>query len=221
MALLIISLVVLKQRPSSNKPRKMIDLSAFKQPEYSLFCIAVFFVFTGAYTPFYYLSIFAEENLGASQSLAFDLLAVLGAGSTIGRIVPNIAAAKYGAFNVFCFCLLVCGFLQFIWGSVHSIGGLSAFAVFYGLFSGVTAGLPPVIIAQMSPSLDVIGTRVGMALQFGAIGFLIGNPIAGVILSSKAGFEGVQAFSGALLLAAFVVIFLASNAYERRRKAAK
>ena len=218
LAFLIVTFVLLKQRPSSNKPRKLLDLSAFRQPEYSLFCAAVFFIFVGAYTPVYYLSIFAEAKLGASESLSFDILAVLGAGSTLGRIIPNIAAAKYGAFNVLCLCVLVCGLLQFIWGSIHSIGGLAAFALFYGLFSGVTAGLPPVIIAQMSPTPDIIGTRIGMVLQFSALGFLIGNPIAGAILSGKAGFEGVQAFSGAILLLAVVVLFFAT-AYERRRKA--
>jgi hypothetical protein len=71
--------------------------------------------------------------------------------------------------------------------------------------------LPPAILVSLSPSLNQIGVRVGMALTIGSLGVLIGSPIAGAILAgqsadttpsseSRGGEEGVHGleFSGTL-----------------------
>jgi hypothetical protein len=48
-----------------------------------------------------------------------------------------------------------------------------------------------------------------MVLLIGSIGVLIGNPIAGAILDSNSSFEGLQAFTGATLLASSVLLIVA------------
>jgi MFS family permease len=87
---------------------------------------------------------------------------------------------------------------------------LLATSILYSFFSGGLMALPPAILVSLSPSLNQIGVRVGMALTIGSLGVLIGSPIAGAILAgqsvdtgtsgSRGGEEGVHGleFSGTL-----------------------
>jgi predicted MFS family arabinose efflux permease len=217
---ILLSLFTLKQRPSPNKPRKLIDPTAFREMGFNIFTVALFFAFAGLYLPFYYLPIFAEEKLGASQNLTFDVLSILGGGSIIGRILPGILAVHFGTFNLLGFCVLMSGKMLFIWGAVHNTGGLAALTLFYGIFSGMKVGFLPVALAELSPTVALIGTRTGMSLTFAAMGILVGNPIAGAILKGKPGFEGLQAFGGAFMIFSSLLLFLAALAYRKRRESA-
>jgi MFS family permease len=104
---------------------------------------------------------------------------------------------------------LICGMLAFIWGSVHNLGGMVSFSLWYGIFGGCVASLAPIAALEMSPSLHIAGTRVGMVLFIGSIGVLIGNPIGGTILNGRSGFDGLEAFTGATLLASSVLLVVA------------
>ena len=53
------------------------------------------------------------------------------------------------------------------------------------------------------------GTYFGTILLLDSIGVLIGNPIAGAILRSDAGFVGLQAFSACMVLVAGFVLVVA------------
>jgi MFS family permease len=83
--------------------------------------------------------------------------------------------------------------------------------------------LPPAVLVSLSPNLNKIGVRVGMALTIGSLGVLVGSPVAGAILSrqSKNGnpdilgslnytgtliFTGIALFVCAVLMSATRVI---------------
>lgn len=70
----------------------------------------------------------------------------------------------------------------------------------------------------MSPSIHIARTRLGMIFFIGSIGALIANPIAGAILNGKLKFEGVQAFSGAVLLFSSVAVLTVWELLQRHRK---
>jgi predicted MFS family arabinose efflux permease len=217
LAFLGVAIAVLKQRATPNKPRKLLDSTAFREADYVLFLIGMFLFFVGGYIPYYYMPAFAQLKIHTSPDLAFNMLPIIAGGSTLGRVIPNLATQKFGIFNVAGFCILVCGMLLFIWGAVHNIGGMAIYSLFYGFFSGILAAIPAVAIAQLSPHVGLIGTRMGMAFQVAAVGFLIGNPIAGAILNGRSSFDGLQAFGGACLLGAFVFICLTSQEHAKRQ----
>ena len=206
---LLVSLAVLRQRPTPRKPRALMDVTAFREARFIVFAIACLFMFAGAYNPFYFASVFSREVLQLSENMCYNMLAIIGAGTTVGRLLPAFAAMRYGSLPTFAVCVLVCGLLAFIWGSVHNLGGMVNFTLFYGIFGGCVASLTPVACVEMSPSLHIAGTRVGMVLLIGSIGVLIGNPIAGAILQSNSSFRGLQAFTGAVLLASSVLLIVA------------
>src|ERR1700759_930106 len=73
LAVMLFGLAVLKQRPSPKRPRKLIDWSAFLELRFDAFSASQFFVFAGAYVPFFFLPIFAQEKAGMSESLSLNM----------------------------------------------------------------------------------------------------------------------------------------------------
>ena len=89
----------------------------------------------------------------------------------------------------------------FIWIGIHTTIGLILFCLFYGFFSGAFISLSlNVIAAALCPHTSVLGVRMGMICFPTAIGFLIGNPIAGTIL--KHSWTGLQVFCGGTMVLA-------------------
>jgi predicted MFS family arabinose efflux permease len=217
LAVMLVALAVLKQRPSPQQPRKLIDWSAFHEPRFNVFCVATFFMMAAAYVPYYYIPVFGQEKVGMSQNLSNDMLAVMSTGSIFGRISPGILAVKYGVFPILGLAAFISGMLDFIWGSVTNVGGVVSFSIFYGYFSGACAGLAPVAVQYLSP-MHLLGTRSGMALVFMSIGVLIGNPIAGAILNSRSHFTGVQVFGGAFCVFSSLLVFLTSQETQKHEK---
>lgn len=91
-----------------------------------------------------------------------------------------------------------------------------AFAILYGIFSGAYVSLSTTIAAMLSPSLQVLGTRMGMVSVPMAIGLLIGNPIGGALISR--GYVAMQAFSASCTVVAAVAMLLSRVYYPKWRR---
>lgn len=193
---LLVPNLVMKVRVLPATRRAMLDLPAFKEPAYSLFCFSNFLIFIGMYVPFFYVQLYSLSH-GTSANLAFYLISIINAASTFGRIVPNAVADKLGPFNIAVPCTVLSGMLIFVLISIDSSASTVLFCVFYGFFSGALVSLPPTMILALSPSRGVIGTRLGMCFAFTAIGILIGTPIAGAILNAH-GFTATWVFGGVM-----------------------
>lgn len=160
------------------------------------------------YIPFFYVQNFAASRGITGTSLAFYMLPVMNAASVFGRIIPNFFADKTGPLNMLVPTSALAGVLAFCWIAVDGLPGLVVFCIFYGLFSGTVVSLPPTTVVSLSPSLSVVGTRMGMSFAFAAFGLLVGNPVAGAILNS-AGWLGLQLFCACSVVAAASVWVLA------------
>ena len=105
-------------------------------------------------------------------------------------------------------CTLACGILGFSWRAIHNTGGVVVFSALYGFTSGLWLTLPMMVLVALSPSLGVVGVRMGMAFSIASFGILIGQPIAGVIL--KRSWTGLQVWAGATVVLG-AAIMLASR----------
>lgn len=82
-------------------PRKGADVSfrifkeTFTDRTYVILTAAMFFVFWGMFIPFYYLPSYGLAP-GVSLAMANNLLAILNAGSFIGRLVSGLTADMFG-----------------------------------------------------------------------------------------------------------------------------
>lgn len=218
LALQIVCIAVMRVRVLPPGQRKLLDVAAFKEIPYTAFSFAEFVGFMGMYIPFFYIQTFAIENHTTDNNLAFYTLSILNAASVFGRIIPNFLADKTGPLNMLIPCSLIAGILAFCWIAVDNVAGTIIFCIFYGFFSGTFVSLPPTTVVSLSPSLSVVGTRMGMSFAFAAFGILIGNPVAGVILNSH-GWTSLQVFSGATVIAAAALCAVARFTKVRALKA--
>ena len=212
LATLIVPLAGMKMRVKPSARLQLFEPVAWAEKPYTFFGIGEFFGFMGVYIPFFYISVYAVQRGITDENLAFYLLAILNAGSVFGRIMPNFLADKTGPFNMLVPCSLAATVLAFAWIGINNTAGLIVFCVLYGFFSGTFVSLPPPTVVTLSPSLAVVGVRMGMNFALAAVGLLIGNPIAGAILGSGTttqAWDGLKGFNGASVALATVFMVLA------------
>jgi MFS family permease len=101
---------------------------------------------------------------------------------------------------------LVSGVTVSLWLATHTKGGTIAFAIMYGFISGGLVSIPPITVAFLSKSQDEYSTRMGMAFTICSFGALVGNPIAGALITvsarGKKSFTGPWLFAGGTMMAA-------------------
>lgn len=186
--LYLVSYVVLlgRQQPRTMSLRRFFDPSALTDLPFLLLCIASVCSATAYYIPSLYLPLVTLERISsASPDFGFDLLAILNGASVVGRLLAGFAAAIWGPTETISICLVLGSVLLFCWSAVNTISGTIAWAVFWGMISGVLVALPGAFIPLFCPSLAVVGTRSGMYWVFVGLGMLIGSPIGGAIYDGR------------------------------------
>lgn len=210
------------RRPS--RRRAILDLRAFRELSFMLFALALFFNYVAFYIPAFYLPTIARVTLHQSQDFAFEAIVFVAVGSFLGRLIPMLAASLVGSMQVYLVATLAAVVVLFAWTAVHNVPGFVIFSVVYGLISGTLVAAPSAAISHpvLSPSMSVIGMRLGILWMFGSVGILIGAPIAGAVVDVKrAYFVPGQCFAGAVVAAAsmcLVAPFLAVLRYDRKPK---
>ena len=81
-----------------------------------------------------------------------------------------------------------------------------AFCALYGFFSSPLTSLVPNVVLKLCSNSESFGTRLGMLFIPMSLGYLIGDPIAGVILA--AGWVPLQVFCAGTLLACAAVMLV-------------
>jgi len=202
-SLVALPLLMTGPAPKPSAPRKIIHWYALREFTFSAYGFANFFIFMAYFVPLFYVPYLAARNPGVSTELGFYLLSVLNAASAFGRIGASFICRTLGAPNVLLFSVVASTVLLFGWIGVHSLAGSVIFSILFGLVSGLLISVNPLLIAHpvVSPTLSVVGTRMGMQWFATSLGVLVGAPIAGVLVSSgqDTGPLYLQAFSGAVM----------------------
>lgn len=223
LGLLIFPVAIMRMRKAPGGSRALLDLPAFSDPGFTLFALGLFLVHVGVEFPFYYAPLYGSSVMGLKDEVTFYIPAVMNAGSLFGRVIPGLVADKVGSLNTIIPAGFICAVLVFAWLGIDSASGLWVFSGLYGACSGALLSMPATVVAAISPDASLVGTRMGMSFTFAGLGLLIGNPIAGAILSVPQGtFKGAQSFSAAMLLAGsivFVGVKMVVGKSEKRPKA--
>ncbi|KAM5479868.1 hypothetical protein McanCB56680_005296 [Microsporum canis] len=209
-ATMSISICLLKMRFKPTERRSLIQLSAFRDPVYSLFCISQFCGFLGLYNMMVYIQPYAIDEGIMSTDLAFYLFAILNSASTLGRIIPNYFVDFLGPLNVMIPMTFCSGIIALGWIGVHSTASIIVIAILYGFCSGAFVSVPPVVLISITPDLRDFGTRLGMTFVFNSVGALAGTPIGGAIIHGSGNeYLGVQLLAGCCLLMSGVFLVIA------------
>ncbi|KAI6124764.1 major facilitator superfamily domain-containing protein, partial [Pisolithus croceorrhizus] len=203
-ALGIANLGIDRRLPSVNVKGGLVNLSAFRYPAYTIYCISGITCYLGLYTMPTYLPVSATA-VGMSNNFSFLLIAITNAASGLGRLSVGLLSDQIGEY-----CALLCnlgplnamipfrglaGILTFAWPYASSQGALIGVSLLYGIASGTYVSL---IVAPAMAMGDVsdVGRRVGMFLTIAALGTLVGTPISGAINARTGGFKDPGFYAG-------------------------
>lgn len=196
--------MVLSWKKAEKKPpRALFDWAAFREPEFVTYNIAVFFMFTAYWVPWFYIPLFARFGAGSSASLSFYLLSITNATTIVGRLTTPIWQRWLNPIHLMFGVTFLASVLVWSWISISELPNFITFCIFWGLISGTMAVLPASGIAMLSPSIDVVGARMGMVWAGSAIGVLVGSPIAGAVSDPRNNdFLGGQIYAGICMMVA-------------------
>ena len=186
MATLILPLAVIRPLQYPGKRRSLLDKNSLFDIPYLCFGLGTLFGYMGIYVVFFYIQLYALARTNMTSHLAFYLLALINAGSSLGRILPNFAADYIGTLNMQSIFAFASAILSLSLIAIKTVPGILGFCVLYGFFTGTFVSLPAPTVASLSTTVMAsLGARMSMAFMAAGLGSLIGSPIAGAILSAN------------------------------------
>jgi MFS family permease len=184
---------------------------------YVLTVAGAFLCLITVYFPTFYIQLYSITN-GVSMTPAFYSVAILNAGSVVGRILPNLLADFVGPFNLVIPCVVACGGLMFSLLGIRDAASMAVVSTFYGIFSGAYLALVVAVVASLARSPAEIGQRIGIAFTATSIAALIGTPIAGALLTNDLHWIRAIIFSAVCVLLGAGFFTAARLVHIRERK---
>ncbi|KAI6103628.1 MFS general substrate transporter [Pisolithus sp. B1] len=130
-ALGISNLAIDRRLPPVNVKGGLLNLPAFRNPAYTIYCISGIACSLGLYTMLTYLPVSATA-VGMSNYFSFYLVAIANAASGFGRLSAGFLADHIGPLNAMIPFTSLAGVLTFAWPYVSSRGALIGVSVVYG-----------------------------------------------------------------------------------------
>ncbi|KAL4064203.1 major facilitator superfamily domain-containing protein [Scleroderma yunnanense] len=203
-ALGVSNITIDRRLPPVDAKGGLFNWAAFRNPAYTVYCLAGISCLLGLYTVLTYLP--TSANLvGIENGYGFYLVAIANASSAIGRLSAGWLADRVGPLNVMIPFTAVAGIMSFVWPLATSQGSLTAVSVIYGIACGTYVSLLVAPVFEMGEVGDV-GRRTGMFLTVATFGVLTGPPISGAINERTGGFKEVGYYAGGVIV--FSVLLL-------------
>jgi MFS family permease len=151
LALLLVANLLIKSRLPHRKLTKVIpDLRIFGDKSLTLITVAVFLIEFALFIPLAYISSYGVAY-GDNPNFGANALAVMNAGSVVGRLLAGWVSDRFGRFNTLMCTILLCAATTFgLWLPAKSSKPmLWAFSVLFGVTSGSNLSLSPVCVGQL------------------------------------------------------------------------
>ncbi|KAF2864848.1 major facilitator superfamily domain-containing protein [Massariosphaeria phaeospora] len=177
----------------------MPDLRIFRHRSYLLLTVGIYFMEWALFVPIAYLASFATSTGVLTPAFSYQLIAIMNAGSCIGRWAPGYIADKLGRFNSMIGALALCTATTLtLWlpasilkpdsaGGATTIKALAiAYALIFGFASGSNISLTPVCVGQLCETNEY-GRYYATCYTIVSFGTLTGIPIAGSLIQATGG----------------------------------
>jgi len=223
LVLCTISVLLVRSRlPPKAGSSVLPDFRIFRQRAFALTTAGVFFMEWGLFIPITYMVsyIISTGAVAKTSSFPYTVLAVLNAGSSLGRYLPGIFADIVGRFNAMILTLLLCGLTTLsLWLPAALLPSSSSaikplvivYAALFGFASGSNISLTPVCVGQLCKTTEY-GRYYATCYTAVSFGTLTGIPIAGALLQAcSGGYLGVILFTGGCYVLSLVSFLLARH----------
>lgn len=189
--LLVVAIATTSRRPQPPRPSPvpfrvshLVPLALLRSGPVLILALACFFYFLGVFIPYNYMVVEAV-GAGDGQHAANDLLVILSATSTVGRIMPGWLGDRYGRFNTtIAFSLFSVVLVLCVWIAAPNRAGRIVFAALYGFGSGTFVSMVPTLVAQVCPDMSKLGLYLGAVYLIIAPSVLIAQPVGGVLVDA-------------------------------------
>ncbi|KAF9220522.1 MFS general substrate transporter [Gyrodon lividus] len=210
------TLTVRPRLPIKKKTGLLWDVRTIKDRRFLLLVAGSFLVCLGIFTPYFYISDYAE-SFDISTNTAFYILSAMNAGGVLGRIAPAWLSDKIGRFNLLCPSAFLSGLTCLVfWMFGKSLVAITVFAVMYGVLSGAFISVVTPCVAQIS-DIREFGTRIGALYTLISVPSLFGGPIAGALLQQEQGsFTASIALAGSSMMLGSVLLLASKLTINRR-----
>ena len=211
-----------EQRPEAAEPENkrsfdsakavshvLIDPLALRDWPYVLLTTGLLAGYMGIYIVLYYIDLFGLPRATASATLSSYLLVILNAASMVGRVALTAIADLVGPIHILSLTALVSAVFAFCLIAMTHGSALVGWTILFGVTGGAFMGLPAAGVVSACSVKTRIGTRLGMTLRLVGCGVLVAGPIAGAILDSAGGWNGLIIWCAALLIVSALLIGIA------------
>ncbi|EPT01908.1 hypothetical protein FOMPIDRAFT_1015690 [Fomitopsis schrenkii] len=140
----------------------------------------------GTGVPMEHMRLYAVDH-GATPRITTYSLAILNARSTLGRLVPTFAADRVGVYNMPVPMMVLRAALIFAMFGATDGPGVVLVGLVFGFASSAYISLIPSLLVQLCRNMGALGVKMSLAYTVVAASNLIGNPMAGALLSTSMG----------------------------------
>ncbi|MCJ1280605.1 hypothetical protein MMC21_008434 [Puttea exsequens] len=175
------ALLVRERVSFSNAP--WTDLSLFRSMPFCCLFLAGAVGTFALFVPPFFLPLFAH-SIGLSASTGAGIVACFNACTAIGRLGAGFACDKFGSTNMLLLTMVLNAVSMLaVWPVSDTVVPLVAFAAMNGIANGSFFVTMPTAIGRMiGPGQAAVG--MGMAITGWTGGYLMGSPIAGILISA-------------------------------------
>lgn len=217
---LIIALLLMRTRlpptPRKDGSTLLHMRMFFREGPYVATVVGTMLILAGLYFPIFFLQLIAVKN-GISADLAFYLLPVLNAFTILGRVMPSLFVHQMGIYNFMIPCVTSCAVLIYCTLTVKTVAASYIIALLYGFFVGAYVGFLAPMVGSLARRDSEIGARMGICFTFTGFGGLVGNPIAGALLTSSYIWWRPSLFAGLCVTCGAILFALARFGVARQK----
>lgn len=163
------------------------DFRIFQNVTFSWTTLGIFLIEFALFIPLTYITSYMLYK-GFDKTFSFNMLAVLNAGSALGRALPGYWGDKVGPFNSNIAAIVLAIIACFaVWlPAGHTTAGIVVFMFLIGFSSGNNISISPVCIGRLCKTQHY-GRYYATCYTLVAVACLVSIPIGGEILSSNGG----------------------------------
>ncbi|ORX65729.1 MFS general substrate transporter [Linderina pennispora] len=218
-----VSSIFMRNRLKVQSRDKVVDFGLLRDIRFMFIFAGSICATTGYFTPFFDMPTYAAKVVHMEENLASNLVTIINAASTAGRVLTGQIAVILGNINALVLCMCIAALsLLVLWLPFETPGTVIACTIIYGFFCGGFISLLPVIIANLW-GVNRIATIIGLLYIANFIGTLCGAPSSSAILDNighGTNFRPTIAFSGCFMAAAFLMFcclrIAASRDFKKR-----